>query len=457
MQAFSISLDKAQELLALKQFSTLRAILSAVEPADIAEFLSGIPEEQFPVVFRILPKDLAACVFIEMDSDQQKTLIDTFTDTELRAMLDELFVDDTVDLIEEMPANVVERILLNSHPDTRRMINEILKYPDDSAGSIMTTEYVGLKQTMTVEQAFDIIRRVAIDKETIYTCYVTDANRKLIGVVTAKTLLISQKDAIIQDIMDSSVIFARTLDNKEDVTLLFDKYNFLAVPVVDKEDRLVGIITVDDAIDVIHEATEEDFAKMAAITPNEKEYLRTSPLEIWKDRIPWLILMMLSSTFTGLIITSFENKLSGLLALTAFIPMLMGTGGNSGSQASVTVIRGLSLGEINFRDVFRVLWKETCVALLCGVTLAVVCIGKVMLIDNLLLHTEGVNLLVAVTIGLTLAVTVVCSKIIGCCLPLLAKKLGFDPAVMAAPFITTLVDAVSLLVYFSFASALLGL
>lgn len=457
MQAFSISTEKALILLENKQYATLRAILSAVEPADIADFLSELPGESLPVVFRILPKDLAACVFVEMDADRQRLLIDTFSDSELRAILDELFLDDTVDLVEEMPANVVERILRSSHPDTRRAINEILKYPDNSAGSIMTTEYVGLKRSMSVEQAFDIIRRVAIDKETIYTCYVTDEGRKLIGVITAKTLLLSQKDAVIGDIMDNNVIYAHTLDDKEHVSLLFEKYGYLALPVVDTEKRLVGIITVDDAMDVLHEAAEEDFAKMAAITPSEKEYLKTSALSLFVSRIPWLVLMMLSSTFTGLIITSFENKLAGLLALTAFIPMLMGTGGNSGSQASVTVIRGLSLGEISFADTMRVLFKELRVALLCGLTLALVCVGKIMLIDHALLHTEGVNFILALTVGLTLAVTVICSKIIGSLLPLLAKKLGFDPAVMAAPFITTLVDAISLLVYFSFASSLLGL
>ena len=457
MQSITISLEKALALLENKQYATFRAILSATEPADIAEFLSELEPNRFPVVFRILPKDLAACVFIEMEPEQQRVLIDTFSDNELRAMLEELFVDDTVDLIEEMPANVVDRILRSSHPDTRRMINEILKYPEDSAGSIMTTEYVGLKRSMTVDQAFDIIRRVAIDKETIYTCYVTDEGKRLIGVVSAKTLLISDKSAVIGDIMEDRVICARTVDEKEEVSRLFEKYDLLALPVVDTEQRLVGIITVDDALDVIQEAAEEDFAKMAAITPSEKEYLRTSPFHLFASRVPWLILMMLSSTFTGLIISSFESKLAGLLALTAFIPMLMGTGGNSGSQASVTVIRGLSLGELDFKDLGRVLLKELTVALLCGVTLAVVCVGKVLLVDQALLHTPGVGLMVALTVGLTLAATVVCSKLIGCALPILAKKLGFDPAVMAAPFITTLVDAISLIVYFAIATALLGL
>lgn len=457
MQAFSISIEKTLDLLSRRQYATLRTILTAVEPADIAEFLSGLPEEHFPVVFRILPKDLAACVFVEMDPDEQKTLIDTFSDNELRVMLGELFVDDTVDLIEEMPANVVDRILRSSHPDTRKLINELLQYPDDSAGSIMTTEYVGLKQKMTVEQAFDIIRRVAIDKETIYTCYVTDEEKRLIGAVTAKTLLISPKDAKIGDIMEQNVVYVRALDDKEQVSLLFDKYGCLALPVVDKEERLVGIITVDDALDVIHESAEEDFAKMAAMTPNEKEYLRTSPFAIFRSRIPWLILMVLSATFTGIIITSFEAKLAGLIALTAFIPMLMDTGGNCGSQASVTVIRGLSVGEISFSDIFRVMWKEFRVAVLCGASLAAVCIAKIMLIDKMLLHTEGVGLTVALVVGLTLAVTVLCAKMIGCLLPLLAKKLGFDPAVMAAPLITTIVDAVSLLVYFAIASSFLGL
>ncbi len=457
MQSFSISEPKILELLKERQFQTLRAILCVVEPADIAEFLAEIDREPLSLLFRILPKDLASRVFVEMDADRQKELIDSFSDSELGAMLDELFVDDTVDLIEEMPASVVERILRSCPPDTRRAINELLKYPDDSAGSIMTTEFVGLKRGMSVEQAFDIIRRVAIDKETIYTCYVTDEGRKLIGALTAKTLLISPKDAIVGDIMDKNAVFVHTTDDKEQVSLLFEKYGALALPVVDTEERLVGIITVDDAIDVIHEAAEEDFAMMAAVTPSEKEYLKTSPFSIWLSRIPWLILMLLSSTFTGLIISSFEDKLAGLIVLTAFIPMLMGTGGNAGSQASVTIIRGISLGELDFSDLLRVLWREIRVGLLCALTLGIVCVGKIFLVDHLLLGNPEVDFMIALTVSLALAITVLASKVIGCSLPLLAKRLGFDPAVMASPLITTVVDALSLAVYFAFASLMLGL
>ncbi len=457
MQNISISGEKLLDLLHSKRYPALRAILSTLEPADIAEFLAEAERESIPLLFRILPKDLASRVFVEMESEGQKALIDSFSDSELCAMMDEIFVDETVDLIEEMPANVVERILRSCPADVRSAVNEILKYPDDSAGSIMTTEFVGLKKAMTVEEAFDIIRAVAIDKETIYTCYVTDEGRKLIGMITAKTLLLSSKHTIIEDLMDTNAVFVHTTDDKEAVSLLFEKYDALALPVVDTEQRLVGIITVDDAIDVIHEAAEEDFAVMAAVTPGDKEYLKTSPFSIWLSRIPWLILMLLSSTFTGLIITSFEDKLAGVIVLTAFIPMLMGTGGNAGSQASVTIIRGISLGELDFRDIFRVIWREIRVGLLCALTLGVVCAGKILLIDRLLLGNPDVNFIIALTVSASLALTVIASKIVGCILPLLAKKLGFDPAVMAAPLITTLVDALSLALYFAFAALTLGL
>ena len=347
------------KLLAERDFATLRRMLCEENPADIAELFEEVPKEQFPLVFRLLPKELAAEVFVEMDSDIQKIVIGAFNDYELRQVLNELYLDDTVDLIEEMPANVVSRILRNCSPADRQMINQLLQYPKDSAGSIMTTEYVNLKQDMTVEDAFSLIRRDAIDKETIYTCYVTAPNRKLIGIVTAKSLMISPLDKKIGDIMEQNVISVTTHTDREEVGILFGKYNFLAIPVVDTEDRMLGIITFDDAMDVISEETEEDFAVMAAITPSESDvsYLKTSAFSIFKARIPWLLLLTLSATFTGLIISSFEASLSACVVLTAFIPMLMGTGGNCGSQSSVTVIRGLSLGEIDFHDLFAVLWK----------------------------------------------------------------------------------------------------
>ncbi len=442
--------ELALRLLEDKQFSQLRHLLLEMNTADIAEFLSELPDEVFPVLYRLLPKEPAAEVFVEMEPDRQKILITAFSDYELRQILGELWLDDTVDLIEEMPASVVSRILRNTTASDRKMINELLKYPEDSAGSIMTTEYVNLKENMTVDAAFELIRRVAIDKETIYTCYVTGPNRELIGIVSAKTLMISERDALLSDIMEQNVISVTTHTDQEEVGNMFAKYGFLSLPVVDTENRMVGIITVDDAIDVIQDEAEEDFTVMAAITPQETTYLRTSPLSLWLARIPWLMLLMLSSTFTGLIISSFESSLSVCVALTAFIPMLMGTGGNSGSQASVTVIRGLSMGEIDFADTLRVLWKEICTALLCAVSLAVVAYGKIYLVDYLLMHSLELSEMstVPLVVCITLAVTVIVAKVIGCLLPILAKKLGFDPAVMASPFITTIVDAVSLIVYF---------
>ena len=452
-----ISEKEAKELIREKKFSELRGILLRMYPADIAEFFEQLDRELCPILYRILPKELAAEVFVEMDPDFQQILISAFSDYELRQMLDELYLDDTVDLIEEMPANVVSRILKNSSPEDRKTINELLQYPDDSAGSIMTTEYVSLKQDMTVDAAFELIRRVAIDKETIYNCYVTDANRKLIGIITAKTLMISPRDTKIADIMEHNVISVRTLTDKEEVAILFSKYSFLALPVVDNENRMVGIITVDDAIDVMHDEAEEDFAKMAAITPSETTYLKTSVFSIYKARIPWLMILMISATFTGIIISSFEAALSACIALNAFIPMLMDTGGNSGSQASVTVIRGLSLGEISFSDIMRVVWKEARVAILCSVSLMALTYLKIYLLDYLLLHslTADEALIVPLVVCFTLGVTVIAAKLIGCTLPILAKKIGFDPAVMASPFITTIVDAVSLICYFAIAASMI--
>ncbi len=456
MENQNISFEQALELLEQKKYAGLRSLLSDAEPADIAEFFEMIDRNQYAVVFRILPKEPAAEVFVELDSDLQQILIDSFSDTELSEVLQELYMDDTVDLIEEMPANVVKRILANYKGEERKTLNELLKYPDDSAGSIMTTEFVRFKQNMTVEDAFQYIRQVAIDKETIYTCYVTDVNSHLIGSVTVLTLLLSAKDALIGDIMEDNAICVTTQDDKEFVASQISKYDALALPVVDAEHRLVGIVTVDDAMDVLQDEAEEDFAKMNAMLPTEKPYLKTAPFELWKSRIPWLLLLMVSATFTGMIISSFEEALATQVLLTAFIPMLMDTGGNSGGQASVTIIRALSLGEVEFADVLRIIWKEARVALMCGCTLGLLCFGKLFVIDKWLMGKD-ITPIVALVVCLTLCVTVLCAKIIGCTLPLLAKRVGFDPAVMASPFITTIVDAVSLIVYFQLAKYFLHL
>ena len=449
-------LERIASLIEERKFSFLRDMMLEMQAADISEIFEDISSDELVIIYRLLPKELATDVFVEMSTETQEALINSFSDYELKQVIDNLYVDDTADLIEEMPATVVKRILRNASPQIRHTVNELLKYPETSAGSIMTTDYVSLKQTMTVEEAFEHLRKVAFDKETVYTCYVTDLKRHLIGIVTVKALLSSQNDAIIGDIMEQNVIFASTLDNRENVSRLLDKYNYLALPVVDNEERLVGIITIDDAIEVLREETEEDFAKMAAITPTEKPYLRMSILDIWRSRIPWLLILMISATFTGIIISGFENALQELAVLTIFIPMLMDTGGNSGSQASVTVIRGISLGEIEFKDVLKVMWKELRVSLLCGVALAFTAFLKIILIDRLLMGNEDVTVMVALVVCITLLFTVFVAKLIGCSLPVLAKKIGFDPAVMASPFITTIVDAISLLVYFAVASSFLN-
>ncbi|MCF0120399.1 MAG: magnesium transporter, partial [Oscillospiraceae bacterium] len=414
-----------------------------------------IDEEKLPLLFRLLPKELAAETFVEMNSDSQELLIRGFSDNELKEVVDELYVDDAADIIEEMPANVVKRILKQADPETRKMINEILNYPEDSAGSIMTTEYVSLRPQMTAEEAIKRIRRTGVDKETIYTCYVTKDDRTLIGYVSIRTLILSEDDDRIQDIMDENTISVKTTDDQEDVALMFSKYAFVALPVVDMENRLVGIVTVDDAVEVLTEETTEDIEKMAAITPSEKPYLRTTVWETWKARMPWLLILMVSATFTGMIITSFENALAVQVILMSFVPMIMDTAGNSGGQASVTVIRGIALREIEFEDYFRVLWKEARVSVICGASLALVNFGKMLLVDNLILGNAEVTAIVSLTVSITLLLTIVCAKIVGCSLPMLAKKLGFDPAVMASPFITTIVDAVSLLIYFRVACTLL--
>ena len=443
------------KLLEEKRYYSLRDLFNTMNPADIAAVFEDIDEARLPLLFRLLPKELAAETFVEMEPELQELLIRGFSDSELKEVIDELYVDDAVDIVEEMPANVVQRILTQAEPEMRKQINEILRYPEDSAGSIMTTEYVSLRPNMTVEEAILRIRRTGIDKETIYTCYVTRGH-KLIGLVTVKDLLLCEDDeASIESIMQEHVISVNTLDDQEQVAQMFSKYNFLALPGVDTENRLVGIITFDDAMDVMEDETTEDMEKMAAMLPSDHPYMRSSPFEIWKNRIPWLLLLMISATLTGLVISRFENALGVLPCLTAFIPMLMDTGGNAGSQASVTVIRGIGLGEIEFSDLFRIIWKEIRVAVLCGICLAVACFAKVMLVDHLLMHNDSVSTTVALVVCLSLALTVFLAKLVGCTLPLLAKKLGFDPAVMASPLITTMVDFLSLLIYFTIAVSLL--
>jgi len=423
-----------------KKYNTLRDVLSTLQPPQAVDVLLLLPETALAPLFRLLPKELAADTFVEMESDLQEQLIRSFSDTELRSVLDELYVDDAVDLVEEMPANVVKRILAQADPELRRSINELLQYPEDSAGSIMTTEFVSLRPHMTAADALLSIRRTGMDKETVNTCYVMDDRRHLIGVVTLRQIVMAKEEDTMEDLMDRNVISVTTLEDQETVAHMFALYDYYVIPVVDKENRLVGIVTVDDAIDVMEEETTEDVSKMAAITPSDKPYLKTTIFEIFKSRIPWLLLLMLSSTFTGMIITHFEGVLAASIALTAAIPMLMGTGGNSGSQSSVTVIRSLSLDEVQFTDMFRIWWKEIRVAVMCGLTLAVAEFFKLLLVDR-------IGAMVAATICITLFATVCLAKFVGCTMPLLAKKLGFDPAVMASPFITTIVDAMSLLIF----------
>ena len=447
--------DTLLKLLDEKRYYSLRDLFNTMNPADIATVFEDIDEARLPLLFRLLPKELAAETFVEMEPELQELLIRGFSDSELKEVIDELYVDDAVDIVEEMPANVVQRILTQAEPEMRKQINEILRYPENSAGSIMTTEYVSLRPNMTVEEAILRIRRTGIDKETIYTCYVTRGH-KLIGLVTVKDLLLCEDDeATIESIMQEHVISVNTLDDQEQVAQMFSKYNFLALPVVDTENRLVGIITFDDAMDVMEDETTEDMEKMAAMLPSEHPYMRSSPFEILKNRIPWLLLLMVSATLMGLVITKFEDALGILPCLTAFIPMLMDTGGNAGSQACVSIIRGISLNEIEFGDLFHVVWKEIRVAVLCGVCLAAACFGKIMLVDHLLLQNTSVTTTVALVVCISMAMTVFMAKVVGSVLPLLAKKIGLDPAVMASPLITTIVDFLSLMAYFSVAVALL--
>lgn len=433
-----------------KKFQSLRDVLRTMQPVDVAMAAAELTPQDLSLVFRLLPKDEAAETFAEMDAESREELIRSFSDSELRDILEELYIDDTVDMIEEMPAVLVGRILEQSSPESRRLINELLMYPDASAGSIMTTEYVDLHAGMTVGEAIERIRRIGVDRETINVCYVTGEGRRLIGAVTIRALILAEPSAPVGSVMDENIISVSTLDDKEKVANMFTKYGSIVLPVVDSEKRLVGIVTVDDVMNVIRDEATEDIDKIGAVTPQDKPYMRLSVWDIYKSRIPWLLILMASAAFTGAIITHFQDALSAYLVLVAAIPMLMDTGGNCGSQASVTVIRGISLEEIEFRDIFRVMWKESRVALLCGVTLAVLNFARFMLIDR-------VGFAVSAVICLTLLVTVLAAKLVGCTLPLIAKKTGLDPAVMASPFITTIVDALSLFIYFRTASAVLGI
>ncbi len=443
-------LDQLVELVEQKQFRRLRELLSEMNEVDIAEFLDELDVERATLVFRLLPKELAAEVFAYLENtDNQEKLIGALSDKELREVLDELYLDDTVDLIEDMPANVVSRILSNTDASTRSQINQLLNYPKDSAGSLMTTEFVYLHPDDTVQESFARIRQVGLDKETVYTCYVTE-HRILVGVVTVKRLLLSAYETRIRDIMEDNILSVNTHEDKEDVAQLFSRYDLTAIPVVDNDNRLVGIITVDDAIDVMEDEATEDIEKMAAILPTDKSYFQTGVFETWQHRIPWLLLLMISATFTGTILGFFEEALAANAALTLFIPMLMDTGGNSGSQSSVTIIRAMSLGDIEFSDWFRVIWKELRVAFLCATTLSAVVFAKVIVIDRK-------STTVALVVSLTILGTIIIAKLVGCTLPMLAKRLGFDPAVMASPFITTVVDALSLLIYFAVATRILHL
>ena len=440
--------EAIEKFLDERKYTTLRDVLKTMQAADIAALFEILPRRKLSLLFRLLPKEQAAEAFVEMDLDLQEHLIHGFSDNELKEIVDELYLDDTVDMVEELPANVVKRILAQANPETRQLINEMLQYPEDSAGSVMTTEYVDLSADMTVPDAIKHIKRTGVDKETINVCYVTSSDRKLIGEVPIRSLILAEYKETVGEIMQKNVISVTTQEDQEEVAQTFAKYDCIALPVVDSEGRLVGIVTVDDAIDILQSEATEDIDKMAAVTPSDRPYLKLSTFAIYKSRIPWLLILMISATFTGSIITHYESALSSYLVLTASIPMLMDTGGNCGSQASATIIRGISLQQIKFSDIFRVVWKETRVALLCGLTLAAVNFVK-------LIFLSKVTVTVAAVICLTLIFTVFVAKIVGCTLPILAKRVGGDPAVMASPFLTTIVDALSLIIYFEIAGVLL--
>lgn len=447
--------DELTELLDKRDMKQLQRRMEEMNEFDVAEFLAEIEDNRMPMVFRLLSKETAADVFANFEAPEQERIINSITDSELAGIIEELYVDDAVDMMEEMPANVVRRVMRAATPSTRSLINQYLRYPDNSAGSIMTSEFVDLKKYMNVKESFARIRRIGEDKETIYVCFVISADRKLEGIVTVKDLLLADDDTIIEDLMDRNVIFATTTEDQESVSEKFSDYDLMALPVVDTEGRLVGIVTVDDVIDVMEQETTEDFEIMAGILPSDKPYSRTGPFEIWKNRIPWLLFLMLSATFTSMILTTFEDMLAVQAGLVAFIPMLMGTGGNSGAQASTAVIRSLSLGDTDPRDVLRVMWKEWRVALLCGVTLAVINFGKMLLLDGMILHNDNVTVLVVATVSLAIVFIVMFAKVVGSVLPIIAEKIGVDPAVMANPLISTVTDAVSLLIYIYVAKLIL--
>ncbi len=441
--------EKLQKLLEEKKYSDVHELLEGINSADIPSIFEELDEEQIVIVYRLLPKDVAADAFVELDSDMQEKLINALTDTELKSVLDDIFMDDTVDLIEEMPANVVKRILRAQNPADRKLINELLKYPEDSAGSIMTTEFIDLKENMTVEEAIDKIRKMGDDVESIYTCYVLTMTRKLVGIVSLKDIILAKNGVFVKDIMDTNFVKISTLEDQEEVAKKFDKYDETSIPVVDNENRLVGIVTIDDAIDVLQEEVNEDFEKMAAITPSEDTYFKTSVFKHARNRILWLLVLMISSTFTGTIITNYENAFAAIPILVAFIPMLMDTGGNCGSQSSTLIIRGLANDEIHFKDIFKVWWKEIRVAVLVGIALFAFNFVRIIIQYN--------NMKLAFIVGFTLLGTITIAKSLGCLLPMLAKKLKLDPAIMAAPIISTIVDACSVLIYFNIAVVILGI
>ncbi len=447
--------DELMELLDSRRMKELQTRLEDMNEFDVAEFLSEIGDNRMPMVFRLLSKETAADVFANFDAPEQEQIINSITDSELSAIIEELYVDDAVDMMEELPANVVKRVMRTATPETRRLINQYLNYPENSAGSIMTAEFVDLKKYMNVREAIARIRRIGEDKETIYICFVTSADRKLEGVVSVKDLLLNDDETVIEDIMDTNVIFCMTHDDQEEVSEKISDYDLMAIPVVDKEGRLVGIVTVDDIIDVLEQETTEDFEIMAAMTPSDKPYSRTGAIDMWKNRVPWLLFLMLSATFTTMILNSFEDALAVQAVLIGFIPIIMGTGGNSGAQSSTAIIRSLSLGDTEPKDALKVIWKEWRVALLCGLTLAAVNFVKMLLVDNLLLGNPDVDYTIALIVSLAIVFTVMFAKVVGSFLPMLAEKIGLDPAVVATPLITTISDAVSLLIYLEIAKVFL--
>ncbi len=447
--------EELTELLDRRDMKRLQQRLEDMQEFDVAEFLSEIGDNRMPMVFRLLSKETAAEVFANFDAPEQEQVINSITDSELSGILEELYVDDAVDMMEELPANVVKRVMRTATPETRKLINQYLHYPENSAGSIMTAEFIDLKKYMSVRESIARIRRIGEDKETIYICFVTSADRKLEGIVTVKDLLLAEDDTVIENLMDTNVIFATTTEDQESVAEKISDYDLMAIPVVDLEGRLVGIVTVDDVIDVMEEETTEDFEIMAGMTPSDKPYSRTGTLEMWKNRIPWLMFLMLSATFTSMILTKFEDMLAVQAGLVAFIPMLMGTGGNSGAQASTAVIRSLSLGDTEPKDALRVMWKEWRVAAICGLTLAAVNFAKMLLLDGMLLHNDSVTVAVAATVSVSIVFIVMFAKVVGSMLPIIAEKVGVDPAVMANPLISTVTDAVSLLIYINIAKLIL--